>query len=203
MSRATTLFVATDEQLARLFVGVRHSLPIPITSVQRNPVMHQVLATTSWDPGPPSSRSPNSMPSIYAPGGEEPVEPIIIPESRADIVLEETAPLRLRALPHAAVLGVTGLELETLTFVLLGEKHPPARIVDTEENDGFVDSLPTEALMPLAMLDKEQSENVTERWNIALRMTRRKADRASLLILRELAREAIAVGGHLLTHMPS
>ena len=98
---------------------------------------------------------------------------------------------------------MTGLELETLTVVLLGEKHPPARIVDTEENDGFVDSLPTEALMPLAMLDREQSAEVTERWNLALRITRRKAERSSLLVLRELAREAIAVGGHLLTHMPS
>ena len=124
MSRATTLFVATDEQLARLFAGVRHSLPIAITSVQRNPVMHQVLATTSWDPGPdpgPPSTRTKGVPSIYAAGGEQPIEPIIIPESRASQVLEETAPLRLRSLPHAAVMGVTGLELEALTFVLLGK----------------------------------------------------------------------------------
>ena len=75
--------------------------------------------------------------------------------------------------------------------------------MDTEENDGFVDSLPTEALMPLAMLDQAQTDDVTSRWSSALRFARRKAERSSLLVLRELAREAIAVGGHLLTHMPS
>jgi hypothetical protein len=210
MSRATTVFVATDDQLVRLFGGVRHSLSEPITSLKRNPLMRRVLADASWDPGEDDEEAVIStragaaaIPSIYAAGGDAPIEPIFTPESRTDRVLEETAPLRLRALPHAAVLGITGLELETLTVVLTGDKRPPPRIVDTDTHDGFVDGLPTEALMPLALLDNTQIDAVTERWNAALRLTHRKVDRASLLILRELAREAIACGGHLFTHMPS
>jgi hypothetical protein len=208
MGRATTLFVATDDQLAKLFAGVRHSLAEPITTLKQNPLMRRVLADKSWDPGTEDEEAVISTregaPSIYAAGGGfEPVEPIVTPESRNERVLEETAPLRLRALPHAAVLGITGLELETLAVVLTGDKRPPPRIVDTEAHDGFVDGLPTEALMPLALLDNEQLDEVTERWNSALSLTRRKVERASLVILRELAREAIACGGHLFTHMPS
>lgn len=208
MSRATTLFVATDEQLVRLFGGVRHSLAEPITSLKRNPLMRRVLADASWDPGEGdeeaviSTRS-GAVPSIYAAGGDDPIEPIFTPDTRTDRVLEETAPLRLRALPHAAVLGITGLELETLAVVLTGDKRPPPRIVDTGTNDGFVDGLPTEALMPLALLDHAQIDDVAARWNNALRLTNRKVERSSLVILRELAREAIACGGHLFTHMPS
>lgn len=210
MSRATTLFVATDEQLVRLFGGVRHSRSEPITTLKHNPLMRRVLADASWDPGEEDEeavistrRGAAAIPSIYAAGGDEPIEPIVTPESRGDRVLEETAPLRLRALPHAAVLGVTGLELETLAVVLTGDKRPPPRIVDTEAHDGFVDGLPTEALMPLALLDNDQLDDVTARWNAALRLTRRKVERSSLVIVRELAREAIACGGHLFTHMPS
>lgn len=210
MSRATTLFVATDDQLVQLFGGVRHALSEPITSLKRNPLMRQVLADKSWDPGEHdeeaviSTRTPTSdIPSIYSAGGEAPIEPIFTPESRTDRTLEETAPLRLRALPHAAVLGITGLELETLTVVLTGDKRPPPRIVDTDRHDGIVDGLPTEALMPLALLGNEQLDEVMERANAALSLTRRKLDRAALVILRELAREAIACGGHLFTHMPS
>jgi hypothetical protein len=212
MARATTLFVATDEDLVRLFVAVRHALEQPITTVKRNPVMHQLLATSSWDPGETdeaaviSSRNPTPAPestaSIYAHGGGEPVEPVVRPSSRPAIALEETAPLRLRALPHAAVVGITGLELEALGFVLLGEKKPPARIVELLDADGFVDALPTDALAPLAALSDEGVAELTEKWNSALRITRRKADASSLLALRELAKAAIASGGHVFTHMP-
>lgn len=207
MSRTTTLFVATDDQLVQLFAGVRRALDQPITSVKRNPVLRQVHGTTSWDPGEDDEEAAIStrqgaaaLPSIYAAGGGEPVPPIMLPATPTDHVLEETAPLRLRALPHAAVLGITGLELETLSVVLLGEKHPPARIVDTEPQDGFIDGLPTEALMPLAVLDG--IDDVEVRWNAALRVTNRRAERSSLLVLRELAREALACGGHVFTHMP-
>ncbi|MBX3231685.1 MAG: hypothetical protein KIT84_23340 [Labilithrix sp.] len=210
MARTTTLFVATDEQLVRLFAAVRHSLDQPITTVKKNPILRQVHGTESWDPGADDEEAAIStrsgaaaIPSIYAAGGAEPIEPIMIPESKVDRVLEETAPLRLRALPHAAVLGITALELETLSVVLLGDKKPPARIVETESDDGFVDGLPSEALMPLALLDAAKLDDVTERWNALLKLTHRKADRASLLVLRELAREAIACGGHVFTHMPS
>jgi hypothetical protein len=210
MARTTTLFVATDNQLVRLFGGVRHSLNEPITSLKRNPLMRRVMADANWDPGEADEEAvistrqgAGAIPSIYAAGGDQPIEPIVTPESRTDRVLEETAPLRLRSLPHAAVMGITGLELETLTIVLTGDKRPPPRIVDTETHDGFVDGLPTEALMPLAMLDSSQLDDVAERWNAALRITNRKVERASLVILRELAREAIACGGHLFTHMPS
>jgi hypothetical protein len=136
MARATTLFVATDDDLVRLFVAVRHALDQPITSVRMNPVMHQLLAGESWDPGahdeasviakrrstPPTAADCRA--SIYADGGGDPIEPVLRPSSRPAIALEETAPLRLRALPHAAVVGITGLELEALTVVLLGEKKP-------------------------------------------------------------------------------
>lgn len=210
MSRTTTLFVATDDQLVRLFGGVRHALSEPITSLKRNPLMRRVLADASWDPGEDDEEAVIStragaaaIPSIYAAGGDEPVEPIVTPDTQSDRVLEETAPLRLRALPHAAVVGITGIELETLTFVLTGEKRPPPRIVDTTQHDGFVDGLSTEALMPLAMLDADALDAVTTRWNSALRLTNRKVDRSSLVVMRELAREAIACGGHLFTHMPS
>jgi hypothetical protein len=210
MSRATTLFVATDDQLVRLFGGVRHALSEPITSLKQNPLMRRVLADASWDPGEHDEHAVIStrdgagdVPSIYAAGGDEPIEPIVAPESRNERVLEETAPLRLRALPHAAVLGISGLELEMLTVVLTGDKRPPPRIVDTDAQDGFVDGLPTEALMPLALLANEQLDDVLTRWNAALSITRRKVERSTLLVLRELAREAIACGGHLFTHMPS
>lgn len=211
MSRATTLFVATDDQLVRLFGGVRHALVEPITSLKRNPLMRRVLADASWDPGEADADAVIStragaaaaIPSIYADGGDLPIEPIVIPESARCQMLEETAPLRLRALPHAAVLGITGLELATLAVILTGDKRPPPRIVDTESDDGFVDGLPTEALMPLALLDGAGVDAVTERWNAALRLTNRKVERSSLLILRELAREALACGGHVFTHMPS
>lgn len=208
MSRATTLFVATDDQLIRLFGGVRHALSEPITSLKRNPLMRTTLADKSWDPGEQNEeavistrKATSDIPSIYAAGGEAPIEPIFTLESRNDRVLEETAPLRLRALPHAAVANITGLELETLAVVLTGASRPPPRIVDTDSHDGFVDGLPTEALMPLALLGNEQLDDVTERWNAALLLTRRKVDRETLVVLRELAREAIACGGHLFTHM--
>ncbi|MBX3209230.1 MAG: hypothetical protein KF764_29630 [Labilithrix sp.] len=212
MARATTLFVATDEDLVRLFVAVRHALEQPITTVKKNPVMHQLLATSSWDPGEDdeeaaiSSRSPSPQPgataSIYAGGGGDPIDPVVSPESRPAIALEETAPLRLRALPHAAVVGITGLELEALTVVLLGEKKPPARIVEPLDDDGFVDGLPTEALAPLAELTDDALAELVTKWNAALRITRRKAEPSSLVALRALAREAIARGGHVFTHMP-
>ena len=212
MARATTLFVATDEDLVRLFAAVRHSLEQPITTVKKNPIMHQVQATSSWDPGEDdeeaviSSRSPSPAPpsiaSIYADGGGEPIEPVLRPESRPAMALEETAPLRLRALPHAAVVGITGLELEALSVVLLGDKKPPARIVEPLENDGFVEALPAEALAPLAALTDEQVKELAARWNAALHLTRRRADESSLVALRALAREAIARNGHVFTHMP-
>jgi hypothetical protein len=208
MSRATTLFVATDDQLVRLFGGVRHALSEPITSLKQNPLMRRVLADASWDPGEHNedaiiSTRDAEVPSIYSAGGEEPIEPIFAPESRNDRVLEETAPVRLRALPHAAVLGIWGLELELLTVVLTGDRRPPPRSVDTDAHDGFVDGLPTEALMPLALLANEQLDDVLTRWNSALSLTRHKVERSTLVVLRELAREAIACGGHLFTHMPS
>lgn len=211
MAYATTLFVATDEDLVRLFVAVRRALEQPITTVKMNPVMHQLQATSSWDPGQAdeqaviSSRSPAPLveiASIYAAGGEEPIAPIVLPDSRTAIALEETAPPRLRALPHAAVVGITGLELEALTVALLGEKKPPARIVEPLDHDGFVDGLPTEALAPLATLTDEALEELATKWNAALRLMRRKADAASLVALRALAREALARGGHVFTHMP-
>src|SRR5690349_2368689 len=133
MARATTLFVATDDDLVRLFVAVRHALEQPITTVRKNPVMHQLLAAESWDPGAhdeaavisarTSKPPPASTASLYADGGGAPIDPVVRPSSRPAIALEETAPLRLRALPHAAVVGITGLELEALTVVLLGEKR--------------------------------------------------------------------------------
>jgi hypothetical protein len=210
MARATTLFVATDDQLKALFAGVRYALEEPITTLKKNPLLRKMMSGASWDPGVhdedaaiSTRESSPPIPSIYASGGADPIEPIMIPETRTDQTLEETAPLRLRALPHAAVQGVTGLEIETLAYVLLGDKRPPPRIIDTEANDGFVDGLPTEALMPLALLDSTKLDEVAERWNAALRLTKRKGERATLLILRELAREAIACGGHLFTHMPT
>jgi hypothetical protein len=208
MARATTLFVATDEDLVRLFMAVRHSLDEPITTVKRNPVMHQLQATSSWDPGEDdeqaviSSRRPEPMASIYAAGGADPIEPVVPPEGRPAIALEETAPLRLRALPHVAVAGVTGLELEALAVVLLGEKKPPARIVEPLDDDGFVDGLPTEALAPLAGLSDEGIDELASRWNAALRLMHRQVEPSSLAALRLLAREAIAGGGHVFTHMP-
>jgi hypothetical protein len=210
MARATTLFVATDEELARLFAAVRFSLEEPITAVKKNPVMHLVQATSSWDPGEDdeeaviSSRAP-SLPagaSIYAAEGVEPIEPVIRPDSRPAMALEETAPLRLRALPHAAVVGITGMELEALTLVLLGQEKPPARIVDALDEDGFVEGLPTEALAPLASLTDDALVALAAKWNATLRLTRRKADASSLQALRELAREALARGGNVFTHMP-
>jgi hypothetical protein len=212
MARATTLFVATDADLVRLFAAVRHSLEEPITTVKRNPVMRQLHATSSWDPGEGaaeaviSSRDPSIRPapvaSIYSGGGGDPIEPVLRPESRPAMALEETAPLRLRALPHAAVVGITGLELEALTVVLLGEKKPPARIVEALDDDGFVEGLPTDALHPLATLQDDGVVELASKWNSALRITRRKADASSLLALRALAKEAIARGGHVFTHMP-
>jgi hypothetical protein len=212
MARATTLFVATDEDLVRLFVAVRRTLDEPITSVRKNPVIHQVVATANWDPGEDdegaviSSRAPQVTPdarsSIYAAADGGSIPPVIAPSSRPSMVLEETAPLRLRALPHAAVIGITGLELEALTVVLLGETKAPARIVETLEDDGIVDGLPAEALAPLAALTDEGIAELTERWNAALRITRRHAEPSSLLALRELAKEAIARGGYVFTHMP-
>src|SRR6185503_5668159 len=102
MSRATTLFVATDDQLVELFGGVRHALAEPITSIKRSPVLGAMSAGKSWDPGENneeaviSTRKPTSdIPSIYAAGGEAPIEPIVTLESKDDRVLEETAPLRL------------------------------------------------------------------------------------------------------------
>jgi hypothetical protein len=211
MARATTLFVATDDDLVRLFVAVRHALDEPITSVRRNPVMHTMLATASWDPGESdekaviSSRSPlpvPATPSIYTSGLETPIAPVIPPNSRPALALEETAPLRLRALPHAAVVGITGLELEALAVVLLGEKKAPARIVDALDNDGFVDGLPTEALAPLSELTDDALAVLADKWNASLRLMRRRADATALLALRELAKEARVRGGNIFTHMP-
>ena len=207
MARATTLFVATDEDLVRLFAAVRHSLEQPITTVKKNLVMHQLQATSSWDPGKDDEKAVISaraaaVASIYADGGGDPIEPVIRPDTRAAIALEETAPLRLRALPHAAVIGITGLELEALTVVLLGEKRPPARIVEPLDDDGFVEALPTAALAPLAGLGDEELRELAAKWNAALRLTRRRADESSLFALRALAKEAIARSGHVFTHMP-
>jgi hypothetical protein len=213
MARATTLFVATDADLVRLCLAVRHSLEQPITSVRKNPVMRQVLAGASWDPGEgddsvviarrSSSAPPPSIASLYADGGGPCVAPVVAASSRAEEALEETAPLRLRALPHAAVVGVTGLELEALGFVLLGETKPPPRIVELLPADGYVDGLPTEALGPLAGLDDDGMGPLLERWNSALRPTGRRAEASALAALRALAREALARGGHVLTHMPA
>jgi hypothetical protein len=214
LARATTLFVATDDDLVRLFLAVRHSLDEPITSVKKNRTIHQVVATSNWDPGeedeeavissrrPDALKQPVSVESLYADGGGEVVDPVVAPTTRPAMALEETAPLRLRALPHAVVVGITGLELEALAFVLLGEKKPPARIVEALSADGFVEALPSDALEPLSLLTEEGVLRLGEKWNAALQLTRRRADETVLVALRALAKEAIARKGHVLTHMP-
>lgn len=212
MARATTLFVATDGDLVRLFVAVRRALDEPITAVKRNPLMRAMVGTSSWDPGEDdeeaaiSTRNPTpppaSLASLYADGGGEPIAPVIPVEGVAAEALEETAPRRLRALPHAAVVGITGLELEALTVVLLGGKRPPARIVDLLDSDGFVEALPEEVLGPLASLTDEGIAPLEEKWNASLKLTRRKVDATVVLALRVLAREALACGGNVFTHMP-
>lgn len=57
MALATTLFVATDEDLARLFVAVRMPLDAPITKVGRNLHTGQIMGSRSWDPGTTDERS--------------------------------------------------------------------------------------------------------------------------------------------------
>lgn len=47
MAQPTTLFVATDDELTRLFVAVRLPLDHPITKVGRNPLTRQILAAAS------------------------------------------------------------------------------------------------------------------------------------------------------------
>jgi hypothetical protein len=206
MGHATTLFVATDEELARIFMAVRHPLDQPITKVGRNPLTGQVLGSASWDPGPKSSDAPAAASaepiSIRADDGTSVIAPAIATDSDETRRLEDAAPHRLRTLPHVVMPRITGLELEALGVLLVGEKKPPARIVEALDTDGFVDALPTEALEPLSKLPDDAIEETAGFWNQKLQMSGRRVDPAALVALRALAREALARGGHVLTHMP-
>jgi hypothetical protein len=179
----------------------------------RNPFTGQVLAGAAWDAGsastsqaPPPSSDDRPTPrtngvSIWIDDGAKTVDPALPPASEALQRLEELAPRRLRALPHVVTAGITGIELEALSFVLLKESKPPARVVETLDGDGFVGALPASAVLPLGALDDAELEAVLHEWSARVRGL---ADGAfALRGLRELARVAAARDGHVLTHMPA
>lgn len=206
MALATTLFVATDEDLARLFVAVRMPLDAPITKVGRNPHTGQIMGSRSWDPGTtdetPVVNLRAEITSLHTDDGSVVVKPVVRSTSDSARALEELVPRRLRSLPHAVVPGMTGIELEALAIVLLGDQRPPARIVETLDDDGFVDGLPTEALEGLCELNDVTLDQTVMLWNAELATTGRRCDAAALSALRTLAREATACKGNVFTHMP-
>lgn len=150
----------------------------------------------------PVPAAPTLPPSIRSDDEAPVVAPVVAPASDEERAREEQAPRRLRALPHAVVPGITGLELEALGVAVLGAKKPPARIVEALDEDGFVEALPAEALAPLAALDEGALEGMVSAWNAELRLTGRRADAPALAAICALARVAVERRAHVLTHIP-
>ncbi|MCA9589199.1 MAG: hypothetical protein KC657_28005 [Myxococcales bacterium] len=198
----TTLFVATDEDLGRLFPSFRQPLAEPITRVGRNPLSGQIIGAKTWDPGAERPSPVPAPPSVRHRDGAAVRPPSIPAMDAVGEKLEESAPHRLRALPHVATAWVTGIELGALAKVLAAESAP-ARIVEPRDDDGFIDSLSSGARAPLAALADDDIPGAAERWARELGRTPDDAHVWAIWALRALAREAIATGGNVFVHIAS
>lgn len=204
MAVHTTLFVATDEDLGRLFPSFRQPLAEPITRIGRNPLSGQLIAARTWDPGAERPSPVPSPPSVRAHAGSTPRAPELPADEGDARALEERSPYRLRALPHVATRWVTGIELGALAKLVASDaSHAPARIVEPLEEDGFVDSLPAPACAPLAKLGDDEIAGLADRWARSLRQERGDAHEWALWALRALAREAVSSGGNVFVHVSS
>jgi hypothetical protein len=197
LATRTTLFVATDDDLRRLFPGWRYPSKGPLSRDALNPFTRTPMMVTSWDPRPPDMPI-SARPSLYEPGERDTIPPVFLPETDHEHRLEEDAPIQLRALPHAVVMGIAVDELEALADVL-GVTPRPARFADCAEAEGVIGALPELALMPLARLAAHEVLPLAQSWGYELHEDE-EILAAALERLRRLAREALARGGNLFTH---
>jgi hypothetical protein len=159
----TTLFTATDSELTERFPGWLMPLATPRVRTAQNPFTGEALNITTWLPdvaiaavGGPSIRSTTGRPVLV---------PLVPVETEYERILEENCPVFLRTLPHIAMKGITEVELQGLSDILVSEVKPPARFVWCSNDEGPVVSLPSEAVPALAKLAEDEISGVSFRWS--------------------------------------
>ena len=170
----STLFVATDEDLSRLFWRWRRPLPTRVQRTVKHPISGAPMIVRTWDPGPSQSDFVTDPPpsSIFEKDMSV-LPPVITPDDDDQQSLESDAPQRLRALKHAAMISFRCNDLDALALILTGRdlkrfargdfddrELPPARIVEIPQEDGLISALPEVALEPLSALRDDEFVSV-------------------------------------------
>jgi hypothetical protein len=110
---------------------------------------------------------------------------------------ESTAPALLTTFPHAAVeMG----DVESLAELLLGRPPRPARCFNGPEWYDIYRCTPDEILPTLASLDASGLVALGEKWRRVLPTHMAEVASGELPVVRALAREAVACGGHLVVY---
>jgi hypothetical protein len=159
-----TFFVATDDELDRLFPGWKRVRPEQGQVEQYNPFTKTKMIVNDWVPL--EAPAPLGKPSLHDDVWGARVEPIVPVENDYMASIEEACAPGLRARPHFRAKNYDPfLELEPLVAALVGAKTavPPARLGPEGDDDvPVVWALPDAAAKVLAALDDAKLPSVME-----------------------------------------
>jgi hypothetical protein len=160
-----TFFVATDDELDRLFPGWKRVQPEQGRAERLNPFTKQMMTVNDWLPIEPPT--PLGKPSLYDDVWGSPVPPIVDVENDYMAGIEEAGAPGLRALPHFRAKNWDPFRvLDPLATALMGAAAPtpPARIGPDQDDDvPLVWALPDAAAKALATIDDAQLPPVMDR----------------------------------------
>lgn len=153
-----TFFVATDDDLDRLFPGWKRVKPQKVVNDGVNPFTKQKVTVETWEPVEPPT--PLGKPSLYDDVWGPPAAPIVAVENEYMAGIEQAGAPGLRALPHFRAKNYDPfVSLEPLVAALVGSEVavPPARVGSDGDDDApSVDALPDVAAKALASIDDAQ-----------------------------------------------
>jgi len=202
MALYTTLFTATDTELADLFGGWRSPLPAPRKEVRQIPFGPQrEITVTTWDPE--HKMHLDTIPSLFETNGRALLPPVVPFDGMLAAFqhrLEDACPSLLRTLPHAAIKGITHYELQLLGAVLIGDAVPPARFVDCREDEGCIGSIQAGAVPILANASDGQLRDYALVWNQRLEQNNVDNLQWVLLRLRALAHDGVSRQANVFSH---
>lgn len=167
----------------------------PRREMRRNPFTGQEAAVTIWDPGPSGACG-----TLYAARGRLALPPVMPPEDDYQLQLEEAAPALLRTFPHAALKGISEVELRQLGAALAGDALPPARFVDCDEDEGSIGAIQAAAISILAEASDPKLHEYAAIWRARLIEVEPAGLEWALQRIRALARDAVARSGSLFSH---
>lgn len=160
-----TFFVATDDQLDRLFPGWKRVKPEQVRVERVNPFTNAKMTVNDW--APVEAPAPLGKPSLYDDVWGAPVPPITPVENEYMAGIEEAGARGLRALPHFRAKNYDPfLVFEPLVAALSGDDAavPPARVGPESDDDvPVVWALPDTVAKTLAAMDDAQLRSVMER----------------------------------------